>query len=486
MSEQAMVTGAVISRAVARGFLVLETAAHFGGGASDYADMALLVDSLGYPFIPGSSLAGAARAWFCAYLGQWKPEPPAVRQLFGGEDEGQSALIVDDLLIDGASQGQVVLRDGVEIEGKTRTAADGAKYDYEVLERGARFEVELELVIRQGDDAALLRAAFNRLLQALEEGEIHLGARTRRGLGRCRVASWQVLDLTFRDNPAAVLAWLDGKASVGARISRLAIPQSERARVSAALEPKRSLARLSATLRLDGPLLIRSTSTVPEAPDAVHIRSADQPIVPGSSLGGVIRHRAERIAYALAPNDEAAARALLNGLFGFVDKATKPGKASQQASRLQVQEAWITNSEGHVQNRVRIDPLTGGVVTGALFDEMPAWDRADGSTRVQFQADIVEPTNAEIGLLLQVLKDLWTGDLTIGGGSAIGRGALAGQRATLTRLKGKESVEWTWRATATGELVFESGDPEDLESLADALVDCLRNQAKEVKKDGGR
>jgi hypothetical protein len=42
------------------------------------------------------------------------------------------------------------------------------------------------------------------------------------------------------------------------------------------------------------------------------------------------------------------------------------------------------------------------------------------------------PNDAEIGLLVLLLKDLWTGDLPIGGESGVGRGRLRGRHAKLT------------------------------------------------------
>jgi hypothetical protein len=41
------------------------------------------------------------------------------------------------------------------------------------------------------------------------------------------------------------------------------------------------------------------------------------------------------------------------------------------------------------------------------------------------------PRDSEIGLLLLLLKDLWTGDLPLGGGVSVGRGRLKGVRAEI-------------------------------------------------------
>ena len=72
-------------------------------------------------------------------------------------------------------------------------------------------------------------------------------------------------------------------------------------------------------------------------------------------------------------------------------------------------------------SRIKIDRFTGGVVDGALFDEEPIYG---GQLKVAME--LRSPKEGEAGLLLLVLKDLLTGDLPVGGTSAVGRGVLRG------------------------------------------------------------
>ena len=78
--------------------------------------------------------------------------------------------------------------------------------------------------------------------------------------------------------------------------------------------------------------------------------------------------------------------------------------------------------------------------------------------------DVQEPEEWEAGLLLQLLKDLWTGWLPLGGEKAIGRGALQGVSATLSY--GEQS--WRLEQTETGLQI--EGDKEKLERFAAALA----------------
>jgi hypothetical protein len=73
----------------------------------------------------------------------------------------------------------------------------------------------------------------------------------------------------------------------------------------------------------------------------------------------------------------------------------------------------------------------------------------------------------EVGLMLLLLKDLWTGDLPLGGESSVGRGRLQGVSATITL----DDNVWVIEAAEGKKLTFSGiGDPEQLQSdYLDAL-----------------
>jgi CRISPR/Cas system CSM-associated protein Csm3 (group 7 of RAMP superfamily) len=70
-----------------------------------------------------------------------------------------------------------------------------------------------------------------------------------------------------------------------------------------------------------------------------------------------------------------------------------------------------------VQWRIAIDPFTHAPVDGALFNDAPVWN---GQVNLELELQI--PSEAEMGLLMLVLRDLILEDLPIGGTSNIGRG----------------------------------------------------------------
>jgi len=315
----------IVERMLIRGKLVLETPAHLGSGeAIGLTDMLLLRDPLDgrSPLLTGASLAGALRNYLHEYeRGYGQPEVPGelASRLFGrleSDASEQSWLIVDDAR--GVTSG-FELRDGVTIDPMTRTAEEGKKYDVELLRAGTTFHISLELLLT-GEDSRLVEA-LALALRGLQEGEIGLGMRKRRGLGRCRVVEWQVCryDMT---TPRGLLAWLDQDASSEqAGTDILALLD-----VAPTIADKREELCLWATFDLPSSLLIRSGWGGGGAPDMVHLRSyrqgGDCAILSGTSVAGAMRARALRIANTIYgreednPLEKRRARTLVDGMFG--------------------------------------------------------------------------------------------------------------------------------------------------------------------------
>jgi CRISPR/Cas system CSM-associated protein Csm3 (group 7 of RAMP superfamily) len=184
---------------------------------------------------------------------------------------------------------------------------------------------------------------------------------------------------------------------------------------------------IEATFVLAGSLLIRSGQhDQGKAPDVVHLtskRSGDnQPIISGTSLAGVLRHRATKIINTLHLKDT-----VVQEMFGYEATYAKQTGTPGKASRLTVFESVIEQTKELVQTRIAIDRFTGGALHGALLQEQPIF-----GGKVTLKFELRDPKNYEVGLLLLLLKDLWTEDLPIGGSSSVGRGRLKGQVATIT------------------------------------------------------
>lgn len=179
-------------------------------------------------------------------------------------------------------------------------------------------------------------------------------------------------------------------------------------------------------VRVDHDILVRSPGTDPGAPDVSHLHSAGSAILPGTSLAGVMRAQALRIAK-LVRADRNDADVWIDRLFGPRFEGQRPPLGMQsRASRLRISEARLDGSQSQRQTRVAIDRFTGGAVDTALFDEQT---EVDGRATVRLE--LRNPESGEFGLVLLVLKDLLNGRLPVGGTASVGRGMLGG-RATVT------------------------------------------------------
>jgi len=499
----------IIKRIIVRGILVLDTPTCLGQGDTDSpTDLPLLRDSLheNYALLTGSSIAGALRNYLRERdkgYDQSDRRNDIAAKIFGDlfaykdekeksetekiklrEQDNQSLLIIDDAISTKPIKAE--LRDGVKINSATRTAEDKAKYDLELLQAGTEFPLSFELLIEKDNDEATLLKALAIALQGLEpqndskSGEISLGMKKRRGFGRCHVEEWQVWSFNL-DKLCDRTSWLNFEHWRTGLLPDRATHPSIATALGVSLEnesDRRDRFTIHAEFKLVGSLLIRSgQDSTGRAPDVVHLKSHRndelKPILSGTSLAGVLRHRAERIVKTLG-----SCSPIVDKLFGYV-----VGKQSQ-ASRLVVHERVIEYATELVQNRIAIDRFTGGAYHGALFDEQPIF--GGDETCVYIELELHNPEKYEIGLLLLLLKDLWTTDLPVGGESSIGRGRLKGIKADLIHYHLQNPKKWKiWEENGTLHITDRADTSKTQESVRDELegfVKALLNYlGKEVK-----
>lgn len=488
----------ILERWVVKGKLILQTPAHFGNGDADpLTDMPLLLDEVeGNPLLPGASIAGALRNYLREReygYGTEEDKNSKTSKLFGSvrvtDDEGsQSPLIINDA--PGKSAG-FELRDGVAIDAETRTAADEKKFDIQLLAAGSTFDLHFELVVSKDADSQDLRDALVTALHGLEQGEITLGARKRRGFGQVTVTDWQVFKFDLQTKEGLV-NWLG--FDQGLKLPKQQTGDTLASKLSASLQKgdERSFAHLTAHFAIDGTLLIRSGfGETGNSPDTVHLRSkrgeSSVPVIPGTSLAGVLRQRAVKIGRTIAPNVQAKnekgellfklgkdkklvplwkAEVFVNEFFGPAE--IKAGEHAK-ASRVSVRETEIKDTTQLVVTRVKIDRFTGGAYESALFSEQPEIGKSKTES-VTLDLTLRNPKEEELGLLLLLLKDLWTGDLPIGGESSVGRGRLKGLDATL------ETKVGTWKFEEKGEQITVTGNVNDLEEWVKAFNEEVQKE----------
>lgn len=231
--------------------LTCRTGLHIGTGKSadlTGSDQPVMRDRAGRPLVPGSSLRGILRAGiesFCNSLGldavrsiaEQSPAAPGdfgqrwreldlVKRLFGAaaEERGGFSYGSRFQISDAICQEDVPieLRDGVGIDRERRTAAQGIKYDLEVVPAGTRFLGHIRFKNPADYELGLVAQA----LWMLDQGLLLLGGKSARGLGWIQVevgvprkiGAQTLLDSAGR---ATVAGGASGEAGFGAVEERL-------------------------------------------------------------------------------------------------------------------------------------------------------------------------------------------------------------------------------------------------------------------------
>jgi CRISPR/Cas system CSM-associated protein Csm3 (group 7 of RAMP superfamily) len=476
------------------GDLKLDTALHVGAGkGGDPTDSPLRRTGDGRVVLPGRALGGALRTLatrLAPRLGlgtcqalkadgeassdEVKPCRCDVCRLFGDvspneDDSSETGGIASRLWISDAhvksADPQTQIRDGVGIARDQRAAARNVKFDYEVVPPGTTFGVRLRLVDDESEPARARAMLLAAALAEWEAGRGRLGGSAARGLGRfmLRIEQCVRTEVCTGDQLVAFLK-TDRPWTVGTDDSEWwqRMQVARQGNYKPASDEHAPVARGFATVEFDvsvaGPFLINdpliaALSGFDHAP-LLEIALGDdrRPVLPGSSLRGTLRSRAEKIARTLAtlkwPNrdeflkrcpacdplvgQEEAPLASCDSRLKISDDDEVPEGAlclscrlfgsPRRGSRLWVEDArWNDPAPGaddwKAQDFLAIDRFTGGGQKGAKFDAAPL-------TKARFTARLTlhDPKEWELGWLLLVLRDLAEGEITIGFGAAKGYG----------------------------------------------------------------
>lgn len=396
---------------IAKGKIKLLSPAMIGSGESEASDMDVLRDENDIPYIPATSFAGVLRHITMTNLPQYREK---LEEFWGppGESENpkQSSIFISDMLPEGNPK--LDIRDGVRINRKTQTAEEGAKFDYEIIDRGAVFNFSFEINLN-GENDDFKKSMLSTIIKLLQEQRIRIGGRTNNGFGKIKLEDIKIHEFDFT-NRSHVLNWFKF-----IKEKKLENPTDFNYPF---LEFRSKDFSIEASFVIKNSLIVRDYNINPNEPDVVHICSDKIPILPGSSLKGAIRARAERIVNTLGKSNQ-----IIKELFGDVDTNEK----NKQKGKIIIEEAIIRGYPMETQTRIKIDRFTGGTIEGALADIKPLFSK-DKPDEFNISIKISNFKKHEAGLMLLVLKDLWTGDLPIGGEKSIGRGVLKGKWAKIS------------------------------------------------------
>ncbi len=480
----------IVGRMLLKGKLKLIAPLIIGGGRSLYgdSDIVVLKDESGRPFIPSSSITGALKHAFedHKYLGDETNYEENKLWFWGGEynfgkngeitrRSCQSALVIADMMISEGSKAMVRLRDGIKIDHKTGIVESGKKFDFEIVQPGTVFDFEMEVAVREAFNIDIFRSIFDWIAVVLSSGEFAIGARTGQGFGLCKLENLTAHEFNY-ENRDHITAWLSRDLSA----AQIAYDPEK---VPLPFQPRSKTFRIEAAFAVKSALIVGSYPGNTQAPDKVHISSqnyngyGDIAVLPGTSLRGAIRYRAERIIKTLNDNGDDG----LRELFGWVDD--KPGSSEKPIKgRIRIKEKQIPKNtyREEIQSRIRIDRFTGGVINNALFDSMPIWAQQGNEPMVTLDLEIQGFEDWEAGLMLLVLKDLWNGDLAVGGEKNVGRGVLQGVSAIISIDDQKIEMRQDGENLL---LYYQGNDPGWDDSIAELLEDKGASLLKHLKEN---
>jgi len=406
-----------------------------GEGETD-TDMLLWDD--GRPYIPASSFAGVVSGFYTRNL-PWQPqvayttdkEKRLCRQVLGKEGDKspqgkseeknetvnyQSHIIFEDLLPDENAKNKISFRDGVRIDHKTNIAVNKGKYDYQLVEPVVNFKLKAEITIRDGMDKDTVLKLAATIPSIIGCRYFRVGRLGAAGFGEMKCEKFDIHYFDFAGDKNAAGDWfdfLDDENKLPAATTNIAAYPLKHPETFS----------ITATFKLKSALITGSYSVDKGQPDKSQLKCNNKFVLSGKSIRGALRHRAEKIVNTLTINQPE----LVKDWMGYVDNEKQVEKTRR--SRLKTAESDLSEFDAMTQQRIRIDRFTGGVISGALFDSAPVWQKNSSTFEISLQT--VNPSSAEKALLMHLLKDLWTEDLAIGGEKNVGRGVLVGQKATI-------------------------------------------------------
>ena len=366
--------------------LVADTPLRIGSARSTSdIDLTVLRDGRGRVLVPGDSLAGAMRAWAStAFRNEGtERENRLVNQLFGQAVGGGSERLANAGLVtvsDAAVDATVEARTGVGIDRATGAAAPEVFYSFEVIPRGIRLPLHIEVELPwEETNRSKVRAALGSLLQALGNGEISVGGMRARGLGEVHldIEKLNIREFLYTDAVTTRKALAGGSKL---ELSMLSVADVEpRRRLIAVVEWSPGGAVLSKDAH-DG----LGVDTLPLMSEIGNGKLAA--VLPGSSLKGVLRARAEWFCRTLAGTDVQPALtgseflAQISGitpvdlLFGIANRDQQDKEAVGRRGALNILDCYA---------KMNIDQATWREIVEAVDDQAVAHSVDKRATSIQ-------------------------------------------------------------------------------------------------------
>lgn len=380
-------------------------------------DAELVLDLDDKPFLPGTSSSGAFRAFIRNAYGSRIEE-----RLFGtsGKTNQSSRITFSDAycLVDKP----VHFYSGIKVNSDTRTVEDGALFHRVSVSPGAVFR--LTITLHSNDDEHKEdKQAIEHALAALHHGHIRIGAYKSTGNGKFIIRQGKYIH--YDCNQESDLK--DYVKQLRNNAKNWSIKEEFNSS---------SLVVIKVNGKTSTPLLVGGRYPYKKGePDrafiAIEQNGKLKPIIPATSLKGVLRYGVERVTHFMKLNRR---ELYLTKLFG-----SERDIDEKLMGNLLLEDIYLEEDKSKKYYRIGINPLTGGTKEGAILQEETVQgkfettllyrlkkesismdDQKDSSN--SDQQNSINVDNVSLGLLLLALKDLANRRLNIGSGFAIGYG----------------------------------------------------------------
>ena len=288
------------------------------------------------------------------------------------------------------------LRDGVAIDPIYGTAIEGSRFDYEIIESGAVFSFRMMIDMKDDTD----KEAIDRIVCGMNDGEIRIGSKTGRGMGRVKLCNMHCSIITDISDLLA-FSWdtMQEKyepISKGAKLYQTYTYDFDVAAFTYVAN--------KATLYCHD----ENRVVVGEQLKNTHGES----VIPGASWAGVFRHRMHRI---LSEIGYAQKDLFLEKVFG----------STQRASSLVFEDSIIQKDHPIHQTRTAIDRFTGSAGDKKLFTHRLS---VGGTVTLTIHIKKNGLSGDEQALLEQLLalcvQDIQDGLVSVGGQGSVGGGRM--------------------------------------------------------------
>ena len=337
----------------------------------------------GAPFLQAASIAGALRAWLEADKGA-----EAATTLFGSPHH-TSTLIVSDGVFDKESLQATRPRLKIDEKTKTADAKNHAKFDITAMVTGSIFRFTLLWTGNTTEESQWTQEQIERVLSALNSGEIMLGANKTNGYGRVSIQG-NKQEYNMKNAPDRE-AWLS-RAPAATPFSPYHITSDTYVIFTVTVSFPNVLTKGMAVRQNSGNSFAENMS------------ENGKYLLSGATVKGAIRAHI----YNIATNIFSLPRSYLNQLFGANEQTELAGKALFSDAHLDTTQPPKTIS------RIRINRFSGNVMH--LFSEQPLSADTKITIRVPKEDAIA------CGLILFALRDMGLNLLSFGSGYSVGRG----------------------------------------------------------------